>query len=99
MVPLWIVVLIHGITSVLAGGLAVYTWRRRWLTQGAHSAVLLLGGIAVWAFFAGMELVIPGQGLKIWCGKLSYLGVVATGPAWFLFIIQYCGNHRFLKPG
>ena len=99
MVPLWIVVLIHGITSVLAGGLAVYTWRRRWLTQGAHSAVLLLGGIAVWAFFAGMELVIPGQGLKVWCGKLSYLGVVATGPAWFLFIIQYCGNHRFLKPG
>ncbi len=78
--------------------LAAQAWSRR-PVAGALPATLLMLAIALWQGFYGLELAdatLPGKLLWI---KTEYIGILAVGPLWLVFMLEYIGRPRWLPFG
>lgn len=90
------VILLAG-SSVAAGLIAAYAWRRRG-TPGGIYFVLLMAAVAVWSLANAAEYVTVAIPLKILWTKVSYLGIVSVAPLWLLFALGYSQRTEWLVP-
>ena len=55
----------------------------RWSAPSARSLLLLMGAVAFWSFYYGMEFKSAGLETKLWWVRAEYLGAVWTGVFFF----------------
>lgn len=82
----------HALTSVIGLSVACFIWRHRREAPGAYCLALAMVGILIWALSEGIEFWIGSPSLKIWCSKISYIGINLIGPAWFFFALHFRGR-------
>src|SRR6266508_2893719 len=85
----------------LAGGVslalyAFYVWRRRRASAGASLAVVLAAA-GWWGLAYAIELAATELPTKLLWGDAKWLGICLLPPAWFAFIMQYTGHHRWVN--
>src|SRR6266508_4221877 len=85
----------------LAGGAclglyAFYVWRRRRAAAGASLAVVLAAA-GWWGLAYALELAATELSAKLLWGDAKWLGICLLPPAWFAFIMQYTGHHRWVN--
>ncbi len=76
------------VNSLLAGALALYTWKRRKM-HGALYLFLLMLSVVEWSFTAAFEDMAYDYYAKILWSKFSYIGITSAAPLWFLFTLYY----------
>jgi PAS domain S-box-containing protein len=82
--------------TVILVWLALHAFSRR-SANDRHYLSHLLAVVALWslaALFEEMATTIP---MKIIWSKVSYVGVVCAAPLLFLFILEYCGLHKYSR--
>lgn len=82
-------------SSVMAGLLSVYTWRKRNRFNVKFLPYLLLA-VTFWTFFAAMELLSVSFLAKKIFTTLCYVGIVSIPVLFFLFASEY-SNSQFYK--
>lgn len=82
--------------TVISFTLAFHAWRRR-PAPGFISFVALTISIGIWSASYAMELVSLSLSNKILWGKASYIGIVFTPIAWFIFSFQYTKKANWLS--
>jgi PAS domain S-box-containing protein len=85
-----------GVAAAISGALAVVTSRRRGLPMAPAFSVMMAGE-AVWAFCAGLELVLVEMELKQICFELRVGGAVTTVLGMLAFVLRYTGNTDWLE--
>jgi len=91
-------ILLMAVTTIVAVGIAIYTWRRRRVTGGAVFALTMLV-VAFWAFTNGGELASLTLTSKIWWSKFSYFSTATIAPVWFIFALTYGRHAAWLTRG
>jgi len=71
--------------------LAAYSWKRRFIAGGAWFSLLMVS-ITVWAFFAGLSVMVADRETNILMYKLAYSGVVSVATLWLIFAVRYSGR-------
>lgn len=84
------------VSSLISLLLAWISWKRREM-NGALYLSLLFFFVAEWSLTNGFELASVDMATKIIWSKLSYIGVVAVAPLWFLFTLDYTQNQEVIK--
>jgi PAS domain S-box-containing protein len=85
----------------LAGGAclalyAYYVWRHRRSSAGTSLAVVLAAA-GWWGLAYALELAATELPTKLLWGDAKWLGICLLPPAWFAFIMQYTGHHRWVN--
>jgi PAS domain S-box-containing protein len=85
----------------LAGGAclalyAFYVWRHRRSSAGTSLAVVLAAA-GWWSLAYALELAATELPTKLLWGDAKWLGICLLPPAWFAFIMQYTGHHRWVN--
>lgn len=82
-----------GLLAAASGYLAaaVFVWRRR-RAVGARALTLMLVAVATWTALYGLEIAAGSLDAAGRFGELKYVGIVALGPAWLVFVLQYTGR-------
>ena len=75
---------------------AFYVWRRRRAAAGASLAVVLAAA-GWWGLAYALELAATELSTKLLWGDAKWLGICLLPPAWFAFIMQYTGHHRWVN--
>jgi serine phosphatase RsbU (regulator of sigma subunit)/PAS domain-containing protein len=83
------------ITALIAGAIAIYTWRRR-PAASAGQVTLLVMAVAVWSFGYAMELASPDKPTMLFWIRLEYLGIAPIAALWLIFVFQYTGHEKWL---
>lgn len=81
-------------TSIMAVYLSFKTYRIR-EAPGAFCFTMLMIVLSIWMFFQGIELLPFSTQVRIWFSKLSYIGVVYTGPFVFSFSYSFTNKIRW----
>lgn len=71
--------------------LSLYVWKRS-RDAIASSLPPLLTAAAVWSFFYGLELALPGIALMRVALTLQYVGIATIAVLWFIFAARYSGR-------
>ncbi len=82
-------------SAILAGGLAIYTWRKRHQYNVFYLPFLLLM-VSYWTFFSGVELVSKTLWVKDVLISIYYVGIIVIPVLFFLFASEY-RNATFYK--
>jgi len=83
------------LTVVVALAVAAFAWRRR-TTSGGIPFVLLSLAVAEWTFSRALQASTIEIPAKILWEKFAYIGIASTPLLWFVFIMQYSQNYRWL---
>ena len=92
-VIIWLPQLLAGLASVCVGA---YVWRRR-TTHGARTLLVLMMAAAEWSLLSALHKAMPDLAAKLLVAKFQYLGIVTVPPALLVFVLQYCGEDRWVK--
>lgn len=65
------------------------SWRKRSTAPEATPFALLMGAVFIWGFGGAFELAAQIVELKIFWSQVTYIGIVYTPPAWFVFALRY----------
>lgn len=84
------------LSSLISILLALISWKRREM-NGALYLSLLFFFVAEWSLTNGFELASADMATKLIWSKLSYIGIVAVAPLWFLFSLDYTHNQEVIK--
>ena len=76
---------------LISAGFAVRVWNRRAETSATNELMLTLVFTIVWALMGALEFCATTLEAKIFCSKLSYLGIVGAPWALFRFACAYTG--------
>jgi len=82
------------LVSMLSLYLSSKTYKIR-ETPGAFCFTLLMVMLSIWMIFQGLELFPFSSSIRIWFSKLSYIGVVFTGPLVFCFSYSFVNHLRW----
>ncbi len=91
------VIILLGIAAAITG-LSWFVWRRRIQTPGAIAFLGFMLAIALWSVAYACELNVTTLALKVFWARIEYLGIATGPPAWLIFILQYTGRDRRLRP-
>ncbi len=89
---------LHFTTAVLAGAIAVVSWRFRNL-RGATELMLLMLCIVLWVSAGAVSLLISDFDGKVLWQKLSYIGAFSVPPLWLIFSTRVTLDPKWLTPG
>ncbi len=95
-------VLLYLIPALIAGYMAMYAWRRRYL-RGGQSFTLLMAATCWWCLCYSISIIHPGfMGTYFW-SLLQYVGIVLVGPCWLMLALAYSGQwwrtQRWMRMG
>ncbi len=76
------------IATLISGGAAFLSWRRR-DTPGARAFSLFVGCVSVWCFFSIFELIDLAEGLRLTLARFQYFGIAYFPVFWVIFTLQY----------
>jgi PAS domain S-box-containing protein len=83
--------LLYFIPAVIAGAVALYAWRRRYL-RGGQSFTLLMAATCWWCIAYTISILHPTfTGTYFW-SLMQYAGVMLVGPSWLLLALAYSGQ-------
>ena len=83
-------------SAVLSIMIAIYVWRRRFISGGAWFSMMMVS-LSVWAFFASLLDMAIERETKIFFEKLTFLGVSSVATFWFFFAVRYSGRDAWPK--
>jgi PAS domain S-box-containing protein len=89
--PYVYLMLAAGAVSLMVAFLA----HRRGRVAGWRALVAINCVGAVWALTAALELSSASLDQAVFFHKLSFLGMEAIGPAWFIFTVRFSGRDRW----
>lgn len=89
--------LLLSFSAILAGGLAIYTWRKRQQYNVFYLPFLLLA-VAYWTFFSGVELVAKALWVKNILVAIYYVGIIVIPVLFLLFTSEYRNATFYKKP-
>lgn len=72
-------------------------WKRR-AKPGALPLALLMLSAAEWSFSVALEATVITVPEKIFWSQVSYLGIISTGPLFFLFAYEYTSFKKKIAP-
>ena len=81
--------------SVVALGVIVFVWPRRYAT-GAGLLMAMMLGVFFWSFGYAMEYGCRTLEARLWGLKLEYLGITSVPPLWLAFTLSYTGRSKWL---
>jgi len=84
------------IAAAISGTLAGYTWRNR-KTPGALAFSALLIILFQWIVSYIFQLAATNLPLKIIWQNITFIGVVATPVAWFIFALEFTGRRAWIN--
>jgi PAS domain S-box-containing protein len=90
--PILIPILLAALTSLF---LSWYTWRHR-QTTGARSFAFLMTALFLWGVTYVLQAAVTDFEIKIFLYKLTFLWIVVTPVAWFLFALEYTGRRTWI---
>ncbi len=90
---IWFPQLLAGLASACVGA---YVWRRR-TTHGARALLILMMAAAVWSLLSAVHKAVPDLAVKLLVARIQYLGIVTVPPVLLVFVLQYCGEDRWVK--
>jgi diguanylate cyclase (GGDEF)-like protein len=76
------------IATLISGGTAFLSWRRR-DTPGARAFSLFTGCVSIWCFFSIFELINLAEGLRLTLARFQYFGIAYFPVFWVIFTLQY----------
>ena len=79
-------------SSVIAGFVASYVWRRRLRASGARALALLSLACAEWSLGYALEIASADLADKIFWGKSQYIAIVSIPLLWVIFAYSYSTN-------
>jgi PAS domain S-box-containing protein len=82
-------------SSLIAGVVAVYAWRRR-PAPGSIPLVLLGSGAAVWSLGYAAATGFEGLQTRVFLAKVQYLGIASVPLGVFLLVFQYLGREKWM---
>jgi PAS domain S-box-containing protein len=82
-------------TALIAGGLAIYSWRRR-PAPGATPFFAMMLAVAEWTCGYAFELSSADLDSIVFWAKLEYLGIVIGPVAALVLALEYTGNENWL---
>ena len=85
------------LTTVVAGGLAVYTWTLRKM-PGAEALFVMIVGAGIWALADASGLGSVDLPMRMFWSKASYFGIVLIPVAWLAFAVAYTGREPLSRP-
>jgi signal transduction histidine kinase len=85
------------ILAIAMAGLSLYGWRRRRL-RGAFAFTLQMAFISLWSFGVTLELATVEMSDKVFWFKFAFFWLGPAAIASLVFILEYAGLDRFLKP-
>jgi PAS domain S-box-containing protein len=88
-------IIIMSVAAAIAAFTAIYTLRKR-EAPGSLYFSLAMVATAQWAVSNAIELLVPGIENKLFCAKISYLGIVSVPPLWLLFAAHFTRHPRWL---
>jgi PAS domain S-box-containing protein len=86
------------ISSIIAGGVAVYVWRRRATASGAMALVMLALASAAWSLGYALEIAGADLPTKIFWGKSQYIGIGTIPLSWVIFAYYHSNPGRRITP-
>jgi len=89
--------IVLGITTVLALGVALISWRRRREAVWVYPFMLAALAAAWWSFFFILELRATTLEQKIIWAQVQYFAIVFISPLWFLFAMGYTNHLRWFR--
>jgi PAS domain S-box-containing protein len=89
--------LLLNFSAILAGGLAIYTWRKRHQYNVYYLPFLLLT-VSYWTFFSGIELVAKTLWIKEVLTTIYYVGIISIPVLFLLFASEYRNATFYKKP-
>ncbi|MHB1319231.1 MAG: histidine kinase N-terminal 7TM domain-containing protein, partial [Anaerolineae bacterium] len=93
--PLLIVTLPLIASAVVAGWLAVYTWRRRSML-GARLFTFFIVSVMAWSLNSVATHLSPTLSGKVFWTNFQYVWVGLVPALWLLFVLAYSGRERLL---
>jgi PAS domain S-box-containing protein len=84
------------ISSIISLFLSWSAWKRREVSGALYLSLLFIL-VTVWSLTGAMELASADLASKIFWSKLSYIGIAAVAPLWFLFALDYTQNQEVIK--
>jgi diguanylate cyclase (GGDEF)-like protein/PAS domain S-box-containing protein len=93
MIPFYISLLI--LTVALSSVLAAYAWRRR-PSPGAGPFALVMISLLIWSFAYVLEILATTIETKLFFSKIEYIGIVGLPTFWFILVMEYSGNVKWL---
>jgi PAS domain S-box-containing protein len=88
---------IYLLSAAVTFALAIYVVFRGENDRALQSFGILLVGIILWAAAEAAQLVTASLGDKIIWHWVGYVGVVATPPAFLVFVLYYTGRNRLIS--
>jgi PAS domain S-box-containing protein len=83
------------VAALISIWLMLVAWRRRSLPGATAFAVLMLA-VADWSLSYAFELAVADVSAKTLWAKVEYIGIVTVPLAWFLFVLQYTRQDKWL---
>ena len=77
------------LSSIIAGCVAIYVWRRRAIAPHAMALALLALACAEWSLGYSLEIAGADLSTKIFWGKIQYIGIVSIPLLWVIFAYSY----------
>ena len=93
--PLLVVTLPLIASAVVAGWLAVYTWRRRSIL-GARLFTFFMVSVMAWSLNSVVTHLNPTLSGKVFWTNFQYVWVGLVPALWLLFVLAYSGRERLL---
>jgi diguanylate cyclase (GGDEF)-like protein/PAS domain S-box-containing protein len=84
------------INTIFALSVAAFI-ARKFEVPGRNSLVSVLISLAIWSFAYAMITFSPGMEMKRFWLKAENIGIVTQPVLWFIFILSYTRQTRFLK--
>ena len=84
------------ISSIISFFLAWSAWKRRGVSGAIYLSLLFIL-VAEWSLTNALELASVDLASKLLWSKLSYIGITAVAPLWFLFALDYTQNQEVIK--
>jgi PAS domain S-box-containing protein len=76
-------------SSVIAGFVAYYAWKRRVTASGGRALAMLAFACAEWSLGYALEIAGADLPTKIFWGKSQYIGIVMVPLLWIIFAYSY----------
>ncbi len=83
-------------TGIITLLLALYSWKRRSVPGTLWFSLLMLAA-AEWCLTFALEVLVADPSLKVFIGKLEYLGIVSIAPLMLLFVAGYTRNDEWTR--
>jgi hypothetical protein len=84
------------INTVFALSVAAFI-ARKFVVPGRNSLVVVLISLAMWSFAYAMITFSTGMELKRFWLRVENIGIISQPVLWFIFILSYTRQTRFLK--